>query len=143
MTGRILLVVLGLLGLGSAGCLVNGQNVVNPPPTEKKTQDPLLEQIIKQDTLTKQPGSATLKADPVIKEIPLKSSLTKARSIMEGHGFTCWGGVPDDGRVCMRCTAYYRKTPRLADKVMVKLFYEKNEVVSIEILIEYAVYRPE
>jgi hypothetical protein len=105
--------------------------------------DPLLEEILKQETLVKKPDSATLKPDVIFREVPIRTPLAEARAIMERHGFSCWSGVADSKGTCLHCSAYKPKKQGLADKIVVKLFYETQRIVNAEITVQYDVRRPD
>ena len=143
MTGRITVGIEALLALLLSGCLLNGEAVKPAPPAVNQPGDPLLELIVKQDVLTKQPGSATLKADPVLKEIPLQTPLRRREPPWRSMDLFAGAVSRKMAASVCACTAFKRKTPFVADKVMVKLFYEKNVVVAEEVAIEYAVLRHE
>ena len=102
-----------------------------------------MDELLKQDALQKKPGSAVLKPDRVFEEIPVKTPVADARATMDKHGFNCWSGVADARGTCVQCILYKRKTPYLADRVVVKLFYENKQVINAEVLVEYEVRHDE
>ena len=55
---------------------------------------------------------------------------------MEGHGFACWTHVPDSGRICLRCTCWKQKNQYVADRIVVKLYYEDDLIVSEDVAFE-------
>jgi hypothetical protein len=105
--------------------------------------DPLLEEIVKQGVPGKKSWPVPLQADAVLREVPVLTPVAQARAVMERHGFSCWPCVPDSGGTCLHCTAYRRKSPLAADKVVVKLFYEADRVVYEEVTVEYDVPHPD
>ena len=141
-----------LLGCGLVGC-------VTPPsaPFQPDPPNPFLEEILKQEVLPstdadgkvlKDADGKEIKSNPpmvkpdvVLREIPLRMPLADARAIMERHGFSCQGGVRDDFQTCLYCTAYRRKTASVADRVVVKLYYENKRVVSVAVTAETGVKR--
>jgi hypothetical protein len=128
----------GLLCL--AGCLT-----MPPQPGVKNTQtlDPFVEEILRQQVVTREKDSATLKSDVVMREIPAKTPLAKARAIMEKHGFSCWANVPCGVYTCLHCTAYKRKSAELADRLVVKLIYQDQKVIAAEITVDYGIRHPD
>jgi hypothetical protein len=100
--------------------------------------DPFLCELLKQDALEKKPGVAVLKPDLVLQEIPRGTPVAQARTIMEGHGFTCWPGVPHGLSTVLYCMAYqYRAKDQLTDKVVVELYYDAHHVVGAEVTVYY------
>jgi hypothetical protein len=129
---------LGLLPWwGALGCVTFATSA--DPPDGKP--DPLLAAILRQEVAKGQP--LVTMQDVVLREVPLQTPLAEARSIMEGHGFSCWSGVPDGSRTCLHCTGYKRKRRDLADKVVVKLFYADRMVVHVEVTVEHDVSHPD
>jgi hypothetical protein len=141
-----------LLGCGLLGC-------VTPPsaPFQPDPPNPFLEEILKQEVLpaTGADGKVlkgadgkeirsnppVVKPDVVLREIPLRTPLAEARKIMERHGFTCYGGIRDQFQDCVYCRAYRRKSTMVADRVVVKLFYENERVVNVVVTVENGVKR--
>jgi hypothetical protein len=99
------------------------------PVSQAEPIDPFVEAILKQEVLEKKPKSATLKPDAVVKEVPFQTPLGQARSIMEKHGFTCWSGVSDTYGRCLQCTAYKPTSKARADKLVVKLYYDRTRII--------------
>ena len=134
--------VLWLVLLPCCCCL--GCHTVAPagPP------DPLVEAVLKEAAQKRAPGpnaAGDLAADlaaVVLKEVPLQTPLDKARPVLERHGFSCWSGVQDDKGVCLHCTAWKRKGPYYADRVVVKLFYENRRVVRVEAAVDRDAWHP-
>jgi hypothetical protein len=81
------------------------------------------------------PPSDIARRELVLKEVAVQTPLAQARSIMEGHGFSCWGGVSDGTGTCLQCTAYRPKNQYVADKVQVKLYYQKDKIVNAAVLV--------
>jgi hypothetical protein len=133
-----------LLCCGLAGCVTTSP-FATPLP---ETPNPFLEEILKQDPVVFKEGDKEikpvpprLKPDSILQAVPLNTPLAEARAVMERHGFSCWSGVQDNYRTCLYCTACRRKTPYLADKIVVKLFYEQKQVVDVEVTVQYDVAR--
>jgi hypothetical protein len=124
-----------LPGFCFPGCVTFNSSTVPP----NGIPDPLLEEILRQETLVKKPDSATLKPAILLREVPIRTPLAQAKSVMERHGFSCWSGVADSKGTCLHCTAYKPKKRGLADKIVVKLFYETQRIVNVEITVEYDV----
>jgi hypothetical protein len=137
---------LGHVVLGSA-CLLGCASFhsttpppTTPPPTTlEEITDPLVKEIFKADKRDKKGGQVGIDADIVLHEIPLRTPVAKARTVMESHGFKVWSGVPDGNSVCLHCTFYRRRTPQLDDKVFVKIYYENKQVIGVEGNVEYGV----
>jgi hypothetical protein len=102
-----------------------------PPP------DPFVAEIARQPVARKMEGSAELKPEIVFTVVPLHTPIKEARALMEKHGFSCWSNVPDSNRMCLHCTAYHRKRADYMDRIVVKLYYENQRVVSAEIRVDY------
>jgi hypothetical protein len=107
-----------------------------PPP------DPFVAEIARQPVIRKLEGSAELKPEIVFTVVPLHTLVKEAKILMEKHGFTCWAAVPDGSRMCLHCTAYHRKRADYMDRIVVKLFYENQRVVSAEIRVDFDAHRP-
>jgi hypothetical protein len=107
-----------------------------PPPFTPDPLNPFVEEILKQEPLVfKNAQKQVIKVDPpryapdvVLREIPLHTRLADAQAVMERHGFSCQGGIKQDFRDCMICTAYKRKSRTVADRVTVYLFYEQKRL---------------
>jgi hypothetical protein len=136
---------LGLFFIGClAGCVTTESAALAPPgPT-----DPFVEEILKQDFLYIKQDGKDVKTDPpqvkpdvVLREIPLKTPLADAQAFMERHTFSCQGGVKDNYQTCLYCTAYRRKTKFVADRVVVKLYYENKRVTGVLVTVENGVKR--
>jgi hypothetical protein len=124
---------------GLAGCLgVDSAAVVKSVPP-----DPFVEELLRQEVLTRDKDSATLKNTVVLRDIPVKTPLAKARAFMEQHGFSCWANVPCGAYTCLHCTAYKRKRQDLADRVVVKLIYQDQKVIGAEVAVDYGVHHPD
>jgi hypothetical protein len=133
---------LGLVLLGSAcwlGCASFHSTAPTPPSTPEEITDPLVKEIFKADKRDKKGGQIGIDADVVLHEIPLRTPVAKARTIMESHGFKVWSGVPDGNSVCLHCTFYRRRTPQLDDKIFVKIYYENKQVIEVQGNVEYGV----
>jgi hypothetical protein len=121
-------------------CCFLGCATFEPGPVPQNGKlDPFLDEIVRQEPLEKKLWSVTLKPDVVLRDIPLQTPVAEARAIMERHGFSCWSGVADAKGKCLHCTAYIRKSPDYADRVVVKLFYDTERVVNVAVTIEYKV----
>jgi hypothetical protein len=131
---------LALLPLcGCLGCLT-----FNPGAAPQIGQpDPFVETIAKQPVLGKVDQTAVLKPDIVLEEVPLHTPVAQARAIMEQHGFSCWARVPDNNRECLHCTAYLYQRGGSADRIVVKLIYEKQQIVKAEVVVDYDVRHSE
>jgi hypothetical protein len=107
--------------------------------------DPLVEEIVRQAGPKKKATAATAGAEAlkrlILEEIPLQTPVAEARAVMERHGFSCWANVPDEKGPCHHCTAYRRKGPAVADKVVVKLFAEQGRVSNVEVAVEHDVFQ--
>ena len=135
---------LGLLCGAVLGC-------VSPPPAGPFHPDPpnpFLEAIFKAEVLVIMEDGKPLKLNPpllkpdvVLREIPLKTPVAEARAVMEKHGFSCQGGVRENFQTCLYCKAYRRTSAVLADRVVVKLFYEDQRVVNVAVTVEKGVKR--
>jgi hypothetical protein len=120
----------------AAGCMTT--NPAAPAPDVKL--DPFVDELLRQEVLAKKPGSATLKPDPVLRELPVKSTVEQARAAMERHGFACWSGVAEANGTCLHCMAYKPKDRGYADRVVVRFFYDHHRVVTaVEVTVEYDV----
>jgi hypothetical protein len=138
----LFMIWLSLLPLG----MLSGCATVHPSATpESSRSDPLVDEIIKQEALDKKGVLAKPRTNIVLEEIPLKTPVDRARSIMQGHGFTCWAGVPDQatGGICLYCSAYKRVDSTHADRVVAKLFYEQQRVVKIEVTVDSKTVHPD
>ncbi len=62
---------------------------------------------------------------------------------MEQHGFVCWSRVPAGNYYTVRCLCWKQKNEYLADRIVVKLFYEKDCIVSEDVAYETDVQHPE
>jgi hypothetical protein len=126
---------LGLVG----GCCLAGCQAVGPsePP------DPLVEEILSQPTPKKAPppGATDPRAAVVLLEVPLQTPLAQARATLEQHGFSCWSGVPDAKGMCLHCTAWKRRGRYYGDRVVVKLFYENQRVIKVEVSVDREAWR--
>jgi len=129
---------LGLVVLAST-CLLGCATLPSTTPTPEAVPDRFVTEIFKGDTREKKIGPAGVDTDIVLKEIPLKTPVAQARTVMESHGFTCWSGVHDGHSICLHCTVYRRKNSEKADKILVKFYYENNRVFAVEGVIEYGV----
>jgi hypothetical protein len=129
----------GLLGLLLCRCLAGCLTGPSIPPRDQA--NPFLDAILKQETASKQPGLVVLRPDAVYKEIPPKMPLPEAQAIMERHGFKCWKGISEGVGTCMQCIAYRRKDQYAAQKIVVKLLYEKNRVTTAEVTVEDTIAR--
>jgi hypothetical protein len=116
------------------------------PPADvarSNVPDPLVEQILKQESWEKAPGATSkeLKAEAVLKEVPLQTPFAQARAIMARHGFVCWSGVSDNENsgVYLQCKAYKQKDAHYADRIVVKLFYERERIVRVVVTIDHHV----
>ena len=106
-----------------------------PPPFTPDPPNPFLEEILKQEILVFKKDGVVVKVDPprvapdvVLREVPLHTRLADAQAVMERHGFACQAGVREDYRECLYCTAYKRKSRVVADRVIVRLFYEQKRL---------------
>jgi hypothetical protein len=129
---------LGLVVLSSAfflGCTT----LPSTTPAPEAAPDRFVTEIFNGDTRKIKIGSAGVDTDIILKEIPLKTPVDQARTVMESHGFKCWSGVHDGYSICLHCTAYRRKNSEKADKILVKFFYENKRVIGVEGVIEYGV----
>jgi hypothetical protein len=133
---------LGLVVLTSA-CLLGCATLPSTAPTPEEVPDRFVSEIFKADTRDKKVGLTGVDADVILKEVPLRTPIAQARTVMESHGFTCWSGVPDSNSICLHCTVYRRKNSEVADKVLVKLYYENKRVRGVEAIIEYGVKHSE
>jgi len=124
-------------------CFLGCETVNAPAPLATAKPDPFVEAILKGDALEKTPALAKLKPDAVFKEIPLQTPLAQARAVMEGHGFSCWAGVPGTYGPCLYCTVFKRINPYTADKIVVKLYDHKKRVSNAEVSVEYKVEHSE
>jgi hypothetical protein len=119
-------------------CLVPCGCTSVPLPNEP---DPLVESIVAQAGSSKKQDSRTLKnVEMVLREVPPQTPLAEARSIMERHGFSCWGGVRDTQGTCLYCTAYQRGEEGTTNRITVKLFYDNQAVTDAEVTVEYRVW---
>jgi hypothetical protein len=105
-----------------------------PQPTQ--AVDPMVENIL---TLAKVAGSEQANFNAYLKEIPMKAPLAEARAVMVRHGFTCWPDVTDDRGTCLYCTAYKNTSRALADRVIVRLYYDRGLVVNANVSVERGV----
>jgi hypothetical protein len=124
---------------------------VSPPPAGPFHPDPpnpFLEALFKSEVLVIMEDGKPVKLNPpllkpdvVLREIPLRTPVAEARAVMERHGFSCQGGVRENFQTCLYCKAYKRTSAVLADRVVVKLFYEDQRVVNVAVTIEKGVKR--
>jgi hypothetical protein len=112
------------------------------PPVPEVKADAWVDEIVKQDVLDSKNKWRKLKADVVLKEVPIYTPLAQAKSIMERHGFSCWTGLSDNRGEYMHCTAYKRKNQSLADKVIVKFHYDAKQIIDAEVNLEQDVLLP-
>ena len=126
-------------------CCFTGCEAMNnlvSPVTENP--DPFQVQILKQDAADKKPGAPTrLLPDLILREIPLRTPVAKARAFMEQHGFSCSGGVPEGSLTCLDCRAWIRKNSLTVDRIVVRFYYENNRVINEQITVERDLPRPE
>jgi hypothetical protein len=125
-------------------CCYLGCETVNSPATLANGKpDPFVEEIVKQEAFEKTPAAAKFKPDAILKAIPLQTPLEQARAVMEGHGFSCWAGVPGTYGPCLQCTVFKPKNQYVADKIVVKLYYQKKRISNVEASVEYNVEHAE
>jgi hypothetical protein len=129
---------LGLVVLSSA-CFLGCATLPSKSPTPEEVPDRFVSDIIKADTRDKKVGPTGVDTDVILKEVPLRTPLAQARAVMESHGFKCWAGVPDNNSICLHCTADRRKNSEVADKVLVKLYYDNKRITGVEAIVEYGV----
>jgi hypothetical protein len=113
-----------LAGCVGAGCRTMPAN---------QPVDPLVTALVEQASKKATPIPNTV--DPltalILQEIPLQTPLDQARAVMQRHGFSCWAAVPDPkGGICLHCTAWKARRGYYADRVIVKLFYERERKVT-------------
>jgi hypothetical protein len=129
----------GLLTCGLAlGCMTFDPR----PPAPEAKADAWVDEILKQDVLESKNKWSKLKAEVVLKEVPLHTPLAQARSIMERHGFSCWAGLSDNRGDYLHCTAYKRKNQSCADKLTIKFHYDAKRIVDAEVTVEHDVLLP-
>lgn len=133
-----------LLCLPVLGCVTPGA----PTPFTPDPTNPFLEDILKQEIQEFKKDGVVVKVEPprvapdvVLGEVPLQTFVTDARAVMERHGFSCQAGTREDYRECLYCTAYKRKSRTLADRVIVRLFYEQKRVYDVVVTVERDVKR--
>jgi hypothetical protein len=136
-----------LLCIPIVGCVTSG-TPGTPAPFTPEPMNPFVEQILKQETLVFKKDGVEVKVEPprvapdvVLREVPLQTSVTDARAVMERHGFSCQAGTREDYRECLYCTAYKRKSHTVADRVVVRFFYEKKRVYDVVVTVERDVKR--
>jgi hypothetical protein len=112
------------------------------PPVPEVKADAWVDELLKQDVVDSKNKWRKLKADVVLKEVPIYTPLAQAKSIMERHGFSCWTGLSDNRGDYMHCTAYKRKNQSCADKVIVKFHYDGKRIIDAEVTMEQDVLLP-
>ncbi len=139
MAGQMRCTILALLPcLVLAGCMsFHGYQAAPVPPP-----DPFVVEIARQPAVRKMEGSAELKPEIVFTVVPLHTPVKEAKTLMEKHGFSCWASVPDGTRMCLHCTVYHRKRADYMDRIVVKLYYENQRVVSAQVRVDYDAHRP-
>ena len=47
--------------------------------------------------------------------------------------------MPTDYRICLLCTYYKQKNPAVADKILVKLYYDNDKINGVDITVDCGV----
>ena len=114
------------------------KSCTGPPPG---IADPFTLELFQQAALDRKSGQPPLLPDLVLHEVPLQTPVSEAH-----HG-TAWlcllVAVPHGNYYTVRCLCWKQKNEYLADRIVVKLFYEKDRIVSEDVAYETDVQHPE
>jgi hypothetical protein len=91
--------------------------------------DPLQEEIRNQPVEGQTNGLSTVSPAPVLKYVPLGSSIEEAKKVMESHGFDCSGSDED----ALVCKASRNRGLMMAEVIRVILYHEAGKITNVKV----------
>ena len=115
--------------------LFQGCQIAGPVSSSKSASppDPLQEEIRKQPSEGWADGLPAVSAAPVLKYIPLGTSIERAKTVMEAHGFRC-SSDNKDRRSCLVCMASQNAGYMMAKVIRVTLDHAAGKITHVEVV---------
>lgn len=115
--------------------LFQGCQLASPPSSSPLVghPDPLQEEIRNQPVEGQTNGLATVSPAPVLKYVPLGTSIEEAKKVMESHGFDC-SASNDDTHPYLVCKASRNRGLMMAEVIRVILDNEAGKITKVEVV---------
>jgi len=114
--------------------LFQGCQIASPISSSQliRHPDPLQEEIRKQRSERQSNGLSTVSPAPVLKYVPLGTSIEEAQKVMASHGFEC---SPSDNAAHPRlvCKASRNIGFMVAEVIRVILYHEEGKITNVEV----------